>query len=218
MIDLIGLDNNKKVNSSFGYRPPSATNGKGSTNHQGIDLTLSTDNIPSVQAGKVVENGWNNARGWYIKVQHSDGYTTLYQHMASKSPLSVGSSVTEGQTIGTQGSTGASTGKHLHFGVIDSSGNYVNPESYLSGAVGKPSGGAVLTDAHGRPVSNAAGTGGADNIGFSDIPMFSGNSLKDILLEIAGYIIKVVAVLIVLIAAAVLFLKAFEIDIRRFIP
>lgn len=213
MIDLIGMDNNKTVNSGFGYRPPSATNGVGSTNHKGIDLTLSTDNIPSVLAGTVTENGYDSSRGYYVKVQHSNGYTTIYQHLYSKSPMSVGSSVSEGQTIGIQGSSGDSTGKHLHFGVLDSTNNFVDPEKFLSGATGTASGSDILTDAHGRPVSNAAGTGGADNIAIS-----SGGSLKETLLEIAGYIIKVVAVLLVMIAAAYLFFKAFDIDVRRFIP
>lgn len=207
MYDLIGSwDRDGKVNSGFGPRPASATGGVGSTDHKGIDLSSNNPNIPSVQAGTIIENQWNNARGWYVTVQHPDGYTTRYQHLATQSPLSVGSKVTEGQTIGTQGSTGNSTGPHLHFEVKSPSGLYVDPVDYLSGSLTGDTDltSSVLTDAHGRPVSNAAGTGGADSLG-----------LVDWLLELLGKIIKFIAVLAVVVLAIVFFMKSFDIKIRK---
>ena len=204
MYNLLAWDRDGKVNSGFGYRPASATNGKGSTNHKGIDLSSDNDNVPSVLSGTVIENAWNNARGWFITILQSDGTKARYQHLASQSGLAVGSSVQEGQTIGTQGNTGASTGKHLHFEVMDANGSYIDPVKYLSGATNTT----ILTDAHGRPVSNAAGTGGADNVQIG-----AGSESWDWLWDILGDIITFLVVLVVLAAAVVLFLKAFEIKL-----
>lgn len=214
MYDLIGSwDKDGKVNSGFGYRPSSATNGVGSTNHKGIDLSSNHSNIPSVQAGTVIENQYHSARGWYVTVQHADGYTTRYQHLASQSPLAVGSKVSEGQTLGTQGSTGNSTGPHLHFEVKSAAGLYVDPVEYLSGKLtGDSVSSSVLTDANGRPVSNAAGSGGAVSImGGGGL----GESLLDILLEVLGKVIKFVAVIAIVILGLVFFMKSFNIKVRR---
>lgn len=133
MIDLLSLGH---ITSHFGHR--SSPGGVGSTDHKGVDIVLKSKKIPAVLSGKVVENEFNSARGWYITVQDANGYKQRYQHMASKSPLSVGSAVTEGQNIGTMGSTGASTGAHLHFEVLTPQGQNINPESWLKGATGKP--------------------------------------------------------------------------------
>ena len=132
MIDLIKLDTDGRVNS--GYGPRKSPTAGASSNHKGIDLSLKSDKVPAVVSGTVIENKYNSARGYYITIKGSDGYTTRYQHLAEKSPLKVGTKVQEGEVIGTQGSTGASTGKHLHFEVMTPSGAYVDPEKYLSGA------------------------------------------------------------------------------------
>lgn len=197
MYDLLSWDKDGKVNSGYGYRSPSSTGGVGSTNHKGIDLSSNNDNVPAVMSGKVVANGWNSARGNYISILGTDGYTTTYQHLASKSPLSIGSSVTEGQTIGTQGSTGASTGKHLHFEVKSGSGLYVNPLDYLAGKFS--TGNSVTdgsTDGYDRPIDNS-GSG----------------TLGSIAMDIVGKVIKILVVAAVLVLAAVLFMKAFDIKI-----
>lgn len=208
MFDLLGWDKDGKVNSDFGYRPSSETNGKGSTNHKGIDLSSNNSNIPSVLDGTVIENKWNDARGWYITILNKDGYKSTYQHMASQSPLAIGSKVKEGQTIGTQGSTGWSTGAHLHFEVKSPSGVYIDPEEYLKGATNSvqlPG----LTDAHGRPVSNAQGSGGADNINVGSAL----SSTKSTIMGIVGDLITAVAILLIVVLAVVLFMKAFDVKI-----
>lgn len=192
MYDLLSWDKDGKVNSGYGYRSSASTGGVGSTNHKGIDLSSYNDNVPAVMSGKVVANGWQSARGNYISILGTDGYTTTYQHLASKSPLSIGSSVTEGQTIGTQGSTGASTGKHLHFEVKSGSGLYVNPLDYLSGKLTSGNEITGTTDGHDRPIDNS-GSG--------------------IAMGIVGKIIKIIVVAAVLVLAAVLFMKAFDIKI-----
>lgn len=198
MFDLLSWDKDGKVNSGYGYRPSSSTNGVGSTNHRGIDLSSFNDNVPSVVSGKVVANGWNSARGNYISILGKDGYTATYQHLASKSPLAVGTSVAEGQTIGTQGSTGNSTGKHLHFEVKSGSGFYVNPVDYLAGKLsnGNPVTDGV-TDGHDRPINGGEGVGAAE---------FDA-------MAIVGKVIKILVVAAVVVLAAVLFMKAFDINL-----
>ena len=69
--------------------------------------------------------------GNYVVVSHSDGTSTLYAHMSSRS-VSVGQSVSQGQELGKVGSTGSSTGNHLHF-EIRVNGSRVDPVNYFSG-------------------------------------------------------------------------------------
>lgn len=209
MYDLLSWDRDGQVNSAYG---PRNTGIKGaSTNHKGIDLSSNNSNIPAVMSGTVITNAWNNARGWYITIKNDDGYTNTYQHFASQSPLAVGTKVTEGQTIGTQGNTGVSGGAHLHYEVKSPSGIYVNPLDYLSGKLTGDSVSSLLTDANGRPVSNAAGSGGADNVSLSG----SGGGLVDMVLDLLGKVIKFVAVIAIVVLALVFFMKSFDIKIRR---
>lgn len=204
MINLItAWDKNKTVNSGFGYRPPSATGGVGSTNHKGIDLSSNNDSIPSVLDGQVIENAWNNARGWYITILNKDGYTARYQHLASQSPLSVGTTVSEGQTVGIQGSTGNSTGKHLHFEVKNSAGNYVDPATYLSGGVSSYVPTALSnkgTHYNSLATERVETSGGSGTLG---------NLMKNLL----GKIVLFLVVLLIIILAVILFMKAFDIKL-----
>jgi len=74
--------------------------------------------------GTVVTAGWSGGGyGNYVIIDHGNGYRTLYGHLLNNSIVVVaGNSVTQGQKIGTMGSTGRSTGTHLHFEIISSSG------------------------------------------------------------------------------------------------
>lgn len=128
MIDLTQLG---RITSNFGLRE-SPTAGA-SSNHKGIDIVLSTDNVPAVMTGRVSDAGYNSTRGYYVEVQQVDGTTATYMHLAKPSTYKTGSSVLMGATIGVQGSTGVSTGKHLHYQVQDSAGNYIDPADYMSG-------------------------------------------------------------------------------------
>lgn len=210
MYDLINnWDSDKKVNSGFGPRSAASTNGIGSTDHKGIDLSSSNYNIPAVVSGKVVANGYNSGRGNYITILGNDGYTATYQHLASRSPLQVGASVTEGQTIGTQGRTGKSTGDHLHFEVKSGSGVYVDPVDYLAGKFSTGSPGLEgLTGSNDQPTYNSY-NGTAVSSSWTD-------SLLDTLLEVLGKIIKFVALAALVILAMVLFMKAFDIQMKPF--
>lgn len=73
--------------------------------------------------------GCNSGYGNYVMIDHGNGYSTLYAHLASIN-VSVGQSISTGQTLGTVGSTGWSTGYHLHFSVLKN-GSYVDPAPYL---------------------------------------------------------------------------------------
>lgn len=91
--------------------------GIGSTNHQGTDIAADNRSmILAVQNGRVTQSGWNSGYGNSVTIVTSDGYTVLYGHL-SQCNVSVGNTVTAGQTVGLEGSTGNSTGPHLHFEV-----------------------------------------------------------------------------------------------------
>ncbi len=94
----------------------SYTKTQGLHGHNGVDLAAPKGTpIMAAANGEVVISrmGWNGGYGNYIVIQHSNGTQTLYGHM-SKLLVSEGDTVTQGQTIGLMGSTGASTGSHLH--------------------------------------------------------------------------------------------------------
>lgn len=140
MIDLLNLG---RITSYFGKRK-SPTAGA-SSNHKGIDIVLKSDNVPAVTGGTVIYNGIWGGGGNTLKIQDENGNVHHYLHLANKPSFSVGDKVSEGQTIGIQGSTGNVTGKHLHYEVHNSSGTAVNPIDFLKGATGKPSGSNVVS-------------------------------------------------------------------------
>ncbi|MCR5655985.1 MAG: peptidoglycan DD-metalloendopeptidase family protein [Butyrivibrio sp.] len=98
--------------------------------HNGIDLAASSGSaILAAYDGKVVAAAYNSTMGNYIMIDHGSGLYTIYMH-ASALSVSTGTEVTKGQRIGSVGSTGRSTGPHLHFGVR-LNGSYVSPWNYL---------------------------------------------------------------------------------------
>jgi hypothetical protein len=113
-----------RVISGFHYDP--------STNHNGIDIGGSLGNaIYAADGGVVVYAGWNdNGYGNLIVIDHGTGWQSLYAHLSSLA-VGCGSSVGQGDVIGGLGSTGRSTGPHLHFELMTSSGAKVNPFDYL---------------------------------------------------------------------------------------
>ena len=99
--------------------------------HTGTDYAAPEGTpIYAAADGVVVEAGWGGAYGNYTVIQHEDGTTTHYAHQSSQS-VSVGDTVSAGEQIGTVGSTGNSTGAHLHFEVRDSAGNFMDPIAWL---------------------------------------------------------------------------------------
>jgi murein DD-endopeptidase MepM/ murein hydrolase activator NlpD len=101
--------------------------------HNGIDQGASTGTpIGASKAGTVIFSGWQGGYGRMVMIDHGDGVVTAYAHMSSVS-VSQGQSVSQGSTIGAVGSTGNSTGPHLHF-ETRVNGSPVNPRQYLSGS------------------------------------------------------------------------------------
>ncbi|WP_318676810.1 peptidoglycan DD-metalloendopeptidase family protein [Treponema sp.] len=114
-----------RLTSYFGWRG-SPFNGRRQF-HGGIDMACSKNTpIYAAMEGTIVYKGWSNVYGNYVMIQHHSGYKTLYGHMNSFSNLKVGSYVTTNSVIGYVGTTGMSTGYHVHFTVFKN-GRMVNP-------------------------------------------------------------------------------------------
>lgn len=98
--------------------------------HYGIDLSTSVGTpIYAADGGVVTMSGWNGAYGYCIKINHGNGYETLYAHN-SANYVSVGEKVFQGQHIAAVGNTGRSTGPHCHFEIKHNGAN-VNPSNYV---------------------------------------------------------------------------------------
>ncbi|HEY3311957.1 MAG TPA: M23 family metallopeptidase [Anaerolineales bacterium] len=102
------------------------------TNHRGIDIAGNTgEPIYAVDAGVIVYSGWNDwGYGNMVMIDHGNGWQSLYGHMNSIATI-CGQSVDQGTVIGTIGSTGRSSGSHLHFELMHTLYSKVNPWSYL---------------------------------------------------------------------------------------
>ena len=99
--------------------------------HSGVDLAASQGTpIYAIAAGTVTTAAYGDANGYYVSISHGNGYGSVYCHMTNYI-VSVGDSVSQGQVIGYVGSTGWSTGPHLHF-EIHVNGSAVNPMDYIS--------------------------------------------------------------------------------------
>ncbi len=103
-----------------------------STSHAGIDIgrVYYSTQVVASKAGTVIISDYNKYRGNYVVVSHGSGNTTTYQHLSKRS-VSVGQNVTQGQVIGITGSTGVSSGPHLHFEIMEN-GKIIDPLKYLT--------------------------------------------------------------------------------------
>ena len=121
------------ITSTVGGR--ASPGGVGSTNHKGTDIGRVgyTSRIYAAKAGTVIVSQYSSSYGNYVVVSHGAGNTTLYGHMSSRS-VSVGQYVNQGDVLGITGSTGHSTGPHLHFEVTEN-GVRIDPlkKGYLTG-------------------------------------------------------------------------------------
>lgn len=119
----------KKLTSPFGLRNSPTTGA--STYHQGVDLAADAGTpIYAARSGVVTTATYSGSAGYYVTINHGDGYSSIYMHMTNYVVRS-GAAVSQGQLIGYVGSTGISTGNHLHFGIAKN-GAYVNPCAYVS--------------------------------------------------------------------------------------
>ena len=99
--------------------------------HRGIDIASNGAHLPiyAAQGGTVIESGWSGSYGRRVVISHGNGVTTLYGHM-SQINVGVGTHINKGQVIGVMGSTGNSTGVHLHF-EVQQYGRLLNPLNFL---------------------------------------------------------------------------------------
>lgn len=119
----------KRLSSGFGYRKHPI--GGGTKMHKGIDLSANRGTrILAADNGTVTWAGWKGGYGYCIIVDHHNGYETLYGH-CSKLIADVGDNVRRSDLLAEVGSTGASTGNHLHF-EVHKNGEPVDPEPYLA--------------------------------------------------------------------------------------
>ena len=119
-----------RVTSDYGTRVSPMSGA--SSNHKGIDIGASAvADIIAAADGTVTAASYSSAAGNYVMIDHGGGLYTVYMH-ASSLLVSPGQTVSAGDVIAKVGSTGISTGSHLHFGV-SLNGSYVSPWSYLGG-------------------------------------------------------------------------------------
>ena len=118
------------ITSRFGGR--NAPTAGASSNHGGLDIGAQQGaTIIASEAGEIMAADYNSGYGNYVMINHGNGIVTLYGHMTSYC-VSYGETVSKGQTIGYVGSTGVSTGPHLHY-EIRLNGERVDPAQYFSG-------------------------------------------------------------------------------------
>ena len=98
--------------------------------HYGVDLAASSGTpIKATRAGTVTVAKYSSSAGYYVTLDHGDGFSSQYMHMTHYI-VKKGQKVDAGQVIGYVGSTGASTGPHLHFSILYK-GSHVNPAKYI---------------------------------------------------------------------------------------
>lgn len=116
------------ITSGFGFRRDPFT--KKSASHNGIDFGGSVgDPVFATAAGTVSRTGYDRAMGNYIFVKHGNNLETVYMHL-SKTLVKKGQTVKKGEKIGSLGSTGRSTGPHLHY-EVHKNGTPINPKPYI---------------------------------------------------------------------------------------
>lgn len=121
----------RRITSDYGGRN---TGIKGaSTNHKGVDIggVYYSSKVLATKDGIVITSKYVSSYGNYVVISHGSGNTTLYAHMSSRS-VKEGDRVTQGQVIGVTGSTGISSGPHLHYEITEN-GKRVDPKTYLPG-------------------------------------------------------------------------------------
>ena len=118
----------RMISSPFG--PRNSPTAGASSYHQGVDLAgPEGTTIVASRAGTVTSARYSNSGGYMVTIDHGDGFKSVYMHM-THFIVGAGQYVAQGQKIGEMGSTGISTGNHLHFGIA-LNGTYVNPALYV---------------------------------------------------------------------------------------
>jgi murein DD-endopeptidase MepM/ murein hydrolase activator NlpD len=120
----------RAINSRFGHRKLS---GEAARAHQGVDIAAPTGvKVLAAAGGVVTAAGRDEGYGNYVEIRHANGLRSFYAHLSRIDPsVRAGARVTGGATVGRVGSTGHSTGPHLHFEVRQS-GRRLDPAKYLN--------------------------------------------------------------------------------------
>lgn len=106
----------------------------GYESHNGVDIDAARGSaVLAAKSGRVIQAGWNGGYGISVMIAHDDGITTLYGHMDGCS-VSVGQTVSQGETIGICGNTGNSSGAHIHYTMYKNGGT-IDPLPYLPGYI-----------------------------------------------------------------------------------
>lgn len=168
------VPNKPSVISAYGWRIHPIT--KKRTFHEGLDLAAPEgDIIVAPRQGTVVTNAYQEGgAGHYITIDFGNGYTGTFMHMKEKSPLSVGTSVSQSQPIGFVGATGGVTGPHLHY-EIAVNGKEVDARPFLSYAKGGTTkGGKALVGEYGKEIilypDGTAGILGENGMEYAELP------------------------------------------------
>ncbi len=129
---LIWPSNARYITSPFGDRNTGIAGA--STDHKGVDIGAPYySDVFAAQSGTVIQAGWNGGYGYCVTVAHEEGVATLYAHL-NDYYVRVGESVDRGQVIGECGSTGISSGPHIHY-EIRVNGKQIDPIPYLPGYI-----------------------------------------------------------------------------------
>lgn len=124
-----GFPGRPSISSNYGYRTDPFNSGKGEF-HSGLDFKGNRgDHVRNTASGVVISAGWNNGYGNCVRIRHSGGYETLYGHL-SEIKVKAGQKVNANEVIGLVGSTGRSTGDHLHY-EVRKNGKVLDPEKFL---------------------------------------------------------------------------------------
>ena len=116
-----------RISATFGASGSRWSSGR----HTGLDFAAPYGTpVRAVAAGRVVEAGWDGSYGNAVVIEHASGVRTRYAHLASDS-VRVGEQVAAGERIGSVGSTGNSSGNHLHLEVLTAGGGFTDPRDWL---------------------------------------------------------------------------------------
>ena len=180
------------VSSYYGYRINPATGAE--QLHRGVDIAVPTGTtVLAAMDGTVMTAAYDSHYGNYIVIEDSDGYCTKYAHMDTLS-VSAGQAVKHGDTIGTTGNTGSSTGSHLHIECLYN-GEYYNPLFYFeagegtlygeAGAPGSGGGNAIPPDSYDDATVQALMEEAAKYLGY---PYVWGGSSPSTSFDCSGFV------------------------------
>lgn len=128
---IIPLKDSYTIANHFGVKNNYLVHNNNNMTHYGIDLaTTDGEDILAVKSGTVVLSAYKGSYGNLVIIEHEDGYKTYYTH-CSRLNVNQGEKVNQGDVIAQVGSTGNSTGPHLHFEIRDENNTTLDPEKYI---------------------------------------------------------------------------------------